>query len=65
MTEENATAEMKYRLAKGVFKTLYENGTITASELDELLAAAVKKYHPIIGELEINSIARENGYDGR
>jgi len=64
MTEENAIAVTKYRLAKCVFTTLYESGSIKKSELKTLLAEAVQKYHLMIGELEIGSIAREKGYTG-
>ena len=65
MTNEDAIAETKYRLAKCVFTTLFENGNITEPELNALLTEAVQKYHPMIGELEMESIAREKGYDGR
>lgn len=64
MTKDAAIAETKYRIAKCVFTSLQENGLISDDELNTLLIAAVEKYHPLIGELEVNSIAREKGYTG-
>lgn len=62
MKKEDAIAETKFRLAKSVFLTLHGRGLISGEELQTLLYAAVQRYHPMLGELEVNSIAREKDY---
>lgn len=64
MTKEQGEVEVKFRMAKAVFASLYERGLITDDELQCLLRAACDMYHPIIGELEIESIAGEKDYKG-
>ncbi len=64
MTKEQGEAEVKFRMAKAVFASLYELGLLTDEELQRLLRAARDMYHPIIGELEVESIAGEKGYKG-
>ena len=62
MTNEQAAEETRYQLARCVFLRLYNDGVINDVELKELLAEVAQKYRSIIGELEVNSIAGENGY---
>ena len=57
MTKEAAIAETKYRMAKYVFNSLWKDGLISDDELNTLLMAAVENYRPLIGGLEVNSIA--------
>ena len=51
-------------MAKYVFNSLWKDGLISDDELNTLLMAAVENYRPLIGGLEVNSIAREKGYTG-
>lgn len=62
MSDEQAAAETRYQLARCVFFRFYSEGVITDIELKELLSEAAVKYGSMIGELEVNSIAGENGY---
>ncbi len=64
MTKEQGEAEVKFRMVKAVFASLCEQGLITDDELQRLLRAACDMYHPIVGELEVESIAGEKGYKG-
>ena len=64
MEQEDGIRETKFRLAKAVFVSLYEQGLITDKQLRLLLLSVVEMYHPMIGELEVNSIAGEKGYKG-
>ncbi len=64
MTKEQGKAEVKFRMAKAVFASHCEQGLITDEELQRLLSAACDMHHPIIGELEVESIAGEKGYKG-
>ena len=64
MTKEQGEAEVKFRMAKAVFASLHERGLVTDDELQCLLRAACDMYHPIIGELEVESIGKEKGYKG-
>ena len=52
VTNEQAAEETRYQLARCVFLRLYNDG----------VAEVAQKYRSIIGELEVNSIAGENGY---
>lgn len=62
MTNEQAAAETRYQLARCVFLRLHNDGVINNIELKELFAAVAEEYGSMIGELEVNSIAGENGY---
>lgn len=64
MRKEDAIAETKFRLIKCLFMTMQERGLISGEERRGLLLAAVEKYHPMLGELEVNSIAGEKDYKG-
>ncbi|MBE6668269.1 MAG: hypothetical protein E7607_08185 [Ruminococcaceae bacterium] len=59
MNKEQGQAERDYRLAKAVFMTLRDKCIITDAEL-----SAVERLKPMVGELEVNSIAEEKSYTG-
>ena len=64
MNKEQGRAERDYRLAKAVFTMLRDKGVITDEELSALKKECVLKLKPIVGELEVNSIAEEKNYTG-
>ena len=64
MNKEQGAAERDYRLVKAVFTGLRDKGIITNDELSALKKECVLKLHPIVGELEVNSIAEEKNYTG-
>lgn len=63
MNKEQVSAELNYRLAKAVFQALKNKDIINEDECFELQKACAEKLHPMIGELEVNSIAREKNYE--
>ena len=64
MNKEQGRAERDYRLVKAVFMTLRDKGIITDEELSALKKGGVERLKPMVGELEVNSIAEEKGYTG-
>lgn len=64
MNKEQGAAECDYRLVKAVFTGLRDKGIITNDELSALKKECVLKLKPIVGELEVNSIAEEKNYTG-
>ena len=64
MNKEQGRAERDYRLVKAVFMTLRDKGIITDEELSALKKKCVERLNPMVGDLEVNSIAEEKGYTG-
>ena len=64
MNKEQGRAERDYRLVKAVFLTLRNKGIITDEELSALKKKCVERLNPMVGELEVNSIAEEKSYTG-
>jgi len=64
MNKEQGRAERDYRLVKAVFMTLHDKGIITDEELSVLKEECVRRLKPMVGELEVNSIAEEKSYTG-
>ena len=64
MTQSEYEAELHFRLCKSIYVTLTIRGIIAEDDMHTLLCAAAEKYHAPIGELEVNSIAREKNYTG-
>ena len=64
MNKEQGRAERDYRLVKAVFMTLRDKGIITDEELSALKTECVRRLKPMVGELEVNSIAEEKSYTG-
>lgn len=64
MNKEQGRAERDYRLVKAVFMTLRDKGVITDEELSALKKECVDRLKPMVGELEVNSIAEEKNYTG-
>ncbi len=64
MERQDGINETKFRLLKALLDTLRSTNDITDKELESLLLSAVDLYQPLIGELEMNRIAREKGYNG-
>ena len=64
MNKEQGRAERDYRLVKAVFMTLRDKGIITDEELSALKKGCVERLKPMVGELEVNSIAEEKSYTG-
>lgn len=64
MTQSEYEAELHFRLCKSIYATLTIRGIIAEDDMRILLRAAAEKYHAPIGELEVNSIAREKNYTG-
>ena len=64
MNKNQGAAERDYRLTKAVFTVLYDKGIITVEEFSALKKECVKRLKPMVGELEVNSIAEEKGYTG-
>ena len=64
MNKKQGAAERDYRLAKAIFKALHNKGVITDEELSALKKECVRRLKPMMGELEVNSIAEEKGYTG-
>ena len=64
MNKEQGRAERDYRLVKAVFMTLRDKGIITDEELSALKKEYVERLKPMVGELEVNSIAEEKNYTG-
>ena len=64
MNKEQGRAERDYRLVKAAFMTLRDKGIITDEELSALKKECVHRLKPMVGELEVNSIAEEKGYTG-
>lgn len=52
MTKEQATAEMKYRLAKYILQVMLDADMITTEEAIQVKAALLKKYDPFTRCLE-------------
>ena len=64
MNKKQGAAERDYRLAKAIFTALRNKGVITDEELSALKKECVERLKPMVGELEVNSIAEEKGYTG-
>ena len=64
MNKEQGRAERDYRLAKAIFTALRDKVVITDEELSALKKEYVERLKPMVGELEVNSIAEEKGYTG-
>lgn len=64
MNKKQGAAERDYRLAKAIFTALHNKGVITDEELSALKKKCVERLKPMVGELEVNSIAEEKGYTG-
>ena len=64
MNKEQGRAERDYRLVKAVFMMLRDKGIITDEELSALKKECVRRLKPMVGELEVNSIAEEKSYTG-
>ena len=64
MNKKQGAAERDYRLVKAVFMTVHDKGIITDEELSALKKKCVERLKPMVGELEVNSIAEEKGYTG-
>ena len=64
MNKEQGRAERDYRLVKAVFMTLRDKEIITDEELSALKKECVRRLKPMVGELEVNSIAEEKSYTG-
>ena len=64
MNKKQGAAERDYRLAKAIFTSLHNKGVITDEELSALKKECVRRLKPMVGELEVNSIAEEKGYTG-
>ena len=62
MNKEQGRAERDYRLVKAVFMTLRDKEIITDEELSALKKEYVERLKPMVGELEVNSIAEEKSY---
>ena len=52
MTQKQAEAELKYRLAKYILLVLQDSGTITAEEMELARKKLCKKYQPFTRCLE-------------
>lgn len=61
MEQQDAINETKFRLMKAILDTLHAEGDISDGQLEALLMSAVEMYQPLIGQLEVNSIARKKG----
>ena len=65
MNKKQGAAERDYRLAKAIFTVLRDKGGIlTDEELSALKKECVERLKPMVGELEVNSIAEEKSYAG-
>ena len=64
MNKKQGAAERDYRLAKAIFTTLRNKGIIMDEELSALKKECVSRLKPMVGELEVNSIAEEKNYAG-
>ena len=64
MSKNQGRAERDYRLVKAVFMTLRDKEIITDEELSALKKECVRRLKPMVGELEVNSIAKEKNYTG-
>ena len=64
MNKKQGAAERDYRLAKAIFTALRDKGIITDKELSALKKECVERLKPMVGELEVNSIAEEKNYTG-
>ena len=64
MNKNQGRAERDYRLIKAIFTTLRDRGIITDEELSALKKESVERLKPMVGELEVNSIAEEKSYTG-
>ena len=62
MTQSEYESEVNFRLCKSIFATLAARGVIAQKDVRHLLRAAAEKYHALIGELEVNSIAGEKNF---
>ena len=54
MTEKQAEAEIRYRLAKFLLFCLKEEGSLTPEESEKVRRALCKKYKPFTYSLEVN-----------
>ena len=64
MNQNQGAAERDYRLAKAVFTVLLDKGIIADEELSALKKECVERLKPMVGELEVNSVAEEKNYTG-
>lgn len=56
MTDEQATAEIKYRLAKYIILTLRDKGMVTQQVAELAIRDLCEQYHPFTYELEVHSL---------
>lgn len=56
MTPEQATAELKYRLAKYIILSLRDNGMAEQKHAEAVIQELCKKYHPFTYELEVHAL---------
>lgn len=54
MTEKQAEAEIRYRLAKFLLFRLKEEGTLTPEEAERVRRTLCKKYKPFTYSLEVD-----------
>ena len=64
MNKKQGAAERDYRLAKAIFTASRDKGILTDEELSALKKECVRRLKPLVGELDVNSIAEEKGYTG-
>ena len=64
MNKKQGAAERDYRLAKAIFTALRDKGILTDEELSALKKKCVERLNPMVGEMEVNSIAEHKGYTG-
>lgn len=62
MIQAEYETELHFRLCKSIFATLAIRGIIAEDDMHTLLRAPVEGCPAPIGELEVNSIAREKNY---
>ena len=56
MTDEQATAELKYRLAKYIILTLRDKGMVTQQVAELAIRDLCEQDHPFTYELEVHSL---------
>ena len=56
MTGAQATAELKYRLAKYIILTLRDKGMVTRENAERSIRDLCQKYQPYTYELEVHSL---------
>lgn len=56
MTDAQATAELKYRLAKYIILSLRDKGVVTQEVAAQSIRDLCEKYRPYTYELEVHSL---------